>query len=190
MVLSFYGVHPPWDMDKICTNNLERAVKKKYTFVNKIHAEHLCEAVLCISPSNLNLICLYEWYNPCYKKWKIFFLEGNGCRVSFRKGRGDGRASALNWEGESYTETPLFKKEKGSANKSISGEVYCKKVSVFPSLAGMALTKLSVWLVTSRLGTGKSLTICTVHGKQPKSLIYNNPLLCTFSPCKFTYLLP
>jgi hypothetical protein len=54
---------------------------------------------------------------------------------------------------------------------------HCKKrLSFFPSPAGLSLTKLSlarnnlifsrpgrVWLVTSQLGTGKTLTFCTVH---------------------------
>jgi hypothetical protein len=51
--------------------------------------------------------------------------------------------------------------------KSIS--LHCKKVSFFPFPEGMSLTKLSpagknlitqrVWQVTSRLGTGKWLTL-------------------------------
>ncbi len=53
------------------------------------------------------------------------------------------------------------------ADIGINMTVHCKKrVMIFPSPAGMSLTKLSrpgrVWLMTSRLGTGTLLTFITV----------------------------
>jgi hypothetical protein len=50
---------------------------------------------------------------------------------------------------------------------------HCKKrVAIFPTPAGMSLTKLSlagnirVWLVTYRLGTGKSLSFSYMKGRR------------------------
>ncbi len=47
-----------------------------------------------------------------------------------------------------------------------------KRSAIFSSPAGISVTKLSrgVWLVTSRVGTGKSLTFfhCVIEKKDPK----------------------
>jgi hypothetical protein len=59
------------------------------------------------------------------------------------------------------------------------GPIHCKKVIVFPSPAGRSLTNITppgrellyyfqpgrVWLLTSRLGTGKTITFFTVYGR-------------------------